>query len=113
MTIPRGVGGAAATTSIHRGSRRVTTTSVASRSCRPGRRRARRWKEWTLSIQGVGDEAGFVDAGGELLVGSWRERRRRTMRLKPSAGLGSTAPAFDQLDLDRERGLPEGTDRAF
>jgi DMSO/TMAO reductase YedYZ molybdopterin-dependent catalytic subunit len=30
---------------------------VASRSCRPGRRRARRWKEWTFSIQGAEDEA--------------------------------------------------------
>jgi DMSO/TMAO reductase YedYZ molybdopterin-dependent catalytic subunit len=49
--------GAAATTSIHRGSRRVTTASVASRSCRPGRRRARRWEEWTFSIQRAGDEA--------------------------------------------------------
>ena len=35
----------------------VTTTSVASRSCRPGRFRARRWEEWTFSIQGAGDEA--------------------------------------------------------
>ena len=49
--------GAAATTSIHPGSRRVTAKSVASRSCRPGRRRARRWEEWTFSIQGAGDEA--------------------------------------------------------
>jgi DMSO/TMAO reductase YedYZ molybdopterin-dependent catalytic subunit len=30
---------------------------VASRSCRPGRFRARRWEEWTFSIQGAGDEA--------------------------------------------------------
>ena len=35
----------------------VTTTSVASRSCRPGRRRAPGWDEWTFSIQGAGDEA--------------------------------------------------------
>jgi DMSO/TMAO reductase YedYZ molybdopterin-dependent catalytic subunit len=32
-------------------------SSVASRSWRPGRRRARRWEEWTFSIQGAGDEA--------------------------------------------------------
>ena len=42
--------GAAATTSIRRGSRRVSPTSVASRSCRPGRRRAHRWEEWTFSV---------------------------------------------------------------
>jgi DMSO/TMAO reductase YedYZ molybdopterin-dependent catalytic subunit len=48
---------AAAKTSIHRGSRRVTTTSVASRSCQPGRRRARGSEEWPFSIQGAGDEA--------------------------------------------------------
>jgi DMSO/TMAO reductase YedYZ molybdopterin-dependent catalytic subunit len=31
---------------------------VASRSCRPSRRRARRWQEWTFSIQGAADDAG-------------------------------------------------------
>jgi DMSO/TMAO reductase YedYZ molybdopterin-dependent catalytic subunit len=35
----------------------VTPTSVASRSCQPGRRRARGSEEWPFSIQGAGDEA--------------------------------------------------------
>jgi DMSO/TMAO reductase YedYZ molybdopterin-dependent catalytic subunit len=49
--------GAAATTSIRRGSRRVSTTSAASRSCRRGPTPRTPLEEWTFSIQGAVDEA--------------------------------------------------------
>jgi hypothetical protein len=49
--------GAAATMSIRRGSRWVSTTGAASRSCLRVRRRARRWKSGRSRSQGAVDEA--------------------------------------------------------